>query len=167
MLGYLSGLSSPSVTLKHDNLVIFTPDQKRQGRPGCRHFLSSVYPDYHIKIIDRMADHVRIEVTTCSRVYLFHRNPGRGNAYCIVVRLLITLDDGETVFSVQVAKGPFQDRCFARARRTYQIQDKNSFLLEHGAVSRRKPVILGEDIGFNADRFRSGPIVIVMLMLCS
>jgi hypothetical protein len=79
--------------------------------------------------------------------------------------LLVAFNDGKAVFPVQITQGPFQNRSFARARRTHEIQDENAFLLEHGAVSRRKPVVLGEDIGFNANRFRSGPIVMVVLVL--
>jgi hypothetical protein len=112
-----------------------------------------------------MADHVRVEVTAGPGIYLFHRNTGRGDADGVVIRLLVAFNYAKAVFSVQITQGPFQNRSFARARRTHEIQDENTFLLEHGSVSRRKPVILGEDIGFNADRFRSGSVVMVMLVL--
>jgi hypothetical protein len=103
-------------------------------------------------------------MTAGAGIYLLHGGSGSGNAHGIVVGLLISLDDSEIQFPLQVTQGPFQNSRFAGAGRTYQVQNKHTFLCEEHSVPCSQPVIFGKDICFHAYCLCHGSIVMLMFM---
>jgi hypothetical protein len=93
-----------------------------------------------------MHDHVGIQVASGAGVDLAHRNPGGGDASGVVIGLLIPFNDGTAEFYGQISERAFQQGCLAGTWRTDQIQNKNAFVFEQGAVKTGKAVVFAKDI---------------------
>jgi len=99
----------------------------------------------------RSVDHFCIEVTTLARVDLDYRHARRGNPVGIIGCLLIALDDAAGYIRAQLPQGAFQQRCFARARGTHEVERNHIFGFEVPPVALRQPVILAQYLLFEPD----------------
>jgi hypothetical protein len=114
-----------------------------------------------------MHDHVGIKMTTRAGIDLAYRDTGSGYTLCVIVGLLITFYYGKPELFGDVSQGAFQKGCLAGTGRTYQIQDKNPFLLKQCAVEGCKAVVLGEDVFLDRNYSAFHCIVVPVLVFVS
>jgi hypothetical protein len=111
--------------------------------------------------IERMADHVGVEMTSLAGIDLHRRRPRRAYAVSIDRGLLIALDDGNGHAVRQRCNGADQQRGLSRSRAGNEIERHRACGGEMLAVARRVPVILGQNVALERDRPR-GPIIVVV-----
>ena len=95
MSGYLSGLSSPSVTESTTTL-----SRLAEVEGGRADEVADVLDEQHAarrgrQRLERVADHVRVEMAALAGVDLDRRRAGGADPLRIVRGLLIALDDGD------------------------------------------------------------------------
>jgi len=111
--GYLSGLSSPSVT--RDTTFARSPRSNKAGQTRLPTFsIMSTEPKAGASC-RAAAYHVGFEVTAGSRIDLHRRRAGRLDALGVIERLLIALDDADRHLVLQIADGAFEQGGLAGA----------------------------------------------------
>ncbi|OGU16484.1 MAG: hypothetical protein A2076_03640 [Geobacteraceae bacterium GWC2_53_11] len=100
-------------------------------------------------------------------VDLADRHTGGGDALGIVVGLLVPFDNGAAQRTGQVAQGALQQGRLAGAGGADQVEDKNPFVLEQGAVKGCQSVVLAQDVLFDGNGFPRnlvGPVLVGVAM---
>ena len=138
MSGYLSGLSSPSVTDSTTTLCA-SPRSKAAGQTRLPTFsMNSRLPGAGSSFVERMADHVGVEVAALAGVDLHRRGAGGADAVGVVAGLLVALDHRDGVARRQRGDGAHQQRGLARARAGDEVEGEDATPGQTGAVGAAK-----------------------------
>ena len=99
-----------------------------------------------LQSLQRVADHVAVEMAALAGVDLQRRDAGCPDAFGVVGGLLVALDDADRHFSLQQFDGPDQQRGLARTGARNEVERQDSPFVETLAVGRGIGVVLGEDV---------------------
>jgi hypothetical protein len=146
MFGYLSGLSSPSVTERITTLCA-SPRSNSAGQTRLPTFsISSRPPCVQVEPLEGVADHVRVEVAALAGVHLDGLRAGGADALGVVAGLLVALDHRQRMAAGELADGLDQQRGLARAGAGDEVDGEQAARLPFLAVGAGVAVVLGEDV---------------------
>ena len=152
MCGYLSGLSSPSVTEKIATLAR-SPKSNKAGQTRLPIFsINTTEPGGGLQLGEPARDHQRIEMAAGAGVDLHDRRTGGADALAVVRGRLIALQHIERQLAAQIADRAFEQRGLAGAGGADQVERQDLAAEKPAAVLLRQRIVLGEDARFERDR---------------
>src|SRR5208282_4792293 len=101
--------------------------------------------------VERVSDHVRIEMAAPAGVHLHRLDAGRADAFSVVGGLLVALDHGDRQAVLEFRDGTAEQCGFPRARAGDEIQCEGASPGELRPVFAGVAVVLGEDVLLDAD----------------
>ncbi len=101
--------------------------------------------------LERMTDHMGVEVTSLARVDLYRRRACLTNALGVIRRLLIALDHRHWNFTEKIIDCAHQQRRLAGSGARNEIQREHTLRRKERPILARIGVILGQDVPFDAD----------------
>jgi len=103
------------------------------------------------QLIERVPDHMSIEVTAFTGVNLNRRDARRSNALRIVRCLLVAFDDDDRMPGLEVSYGSQQELSLAGSRARYEIECEYSGRGEADAILRGITVILRQQVALDLE----------------
>ena len=154
MSGYLSGLSSPSVTDSTTTLCA-SPRSKPAGHTRLPTFsIISTESSAGASRCSAVCDHGGVEVAALAGVDLQRRRAGGADALGIDAGLLVAFDHRHRQPAAQQLDGAHQQRGLARAGAGHQIEREDAALRQRAAVALRDAVVLGQDVALDLHQAR-------------
>ena len=151
MSGYLSGLSSPSVTDRMTTLCA-SPRSNAAGQTRLPTFsISSRRAVGRRQRVERVAHHVRVEVAALARVHLHGGGAGGADAVGVERRLLVALDHAHRESTLERLDRAHQQRRLARARARHEVQREDAAIGERPPVPVGVGIVPGEDVLLDPD----------------
>ena len=119
------------------------------------------------EMLDRMPDHMGIEMTALAGVDLDGGGAGGADARRIVGGLLVALDHKGRNLALQLLDGPDQKFGLARAGARNQVQRQNAAFTEIGAVTLGQGIVLGQKVAFHRQHaaFRIVAVMMVVVVI--
>ena len=102
-------------------------------------------PRVGIELGERPGHHCGIEVAARASIDLDCARTGGADPLGVVIRRLVPFDDGDRDVVADVADGPLEEGCLARARRTHQIDGHDTAGAEPVARVCREAVVPFQD----------------------
>ena len=144
-------MSSPSVTDSTTTLCA-SPRSKADGQTRLPTFsMNSSAARLARQVVERVSDHVRIEMAAPAGVHLHRLDPGGADAFSVVGGLLVALDHRDRQAVLEIRDGTAEQCGFARSGAGDEIQREGASPGEAAPVFAGVAVVLGEDVALDAD----------------
>ena len=154
MSGYLSGLSSPSVT-ENTTTLCASPRSNAAGQTRLPTFsMNSALPGTGPSVSTAWRDHMRVEMAALAGVDLQRRRAGRPNALGVVGCLLIALDDEDRKTAEEMMDRQHQQARLARPGAGDEIQREDIVLFKEFSVLGGVGVVLRENVALDLNDAR-------------
>src|SRR6476660_5730867 len=98
--------------------------------------------DRRLELAHSTRDHVRVQMAPAARVDLHYWRASCMNSLTVMSGCLITFDDEKCVAVLQVANGALEQRRFARAGGTHEIESEDLAALKPGPVAYCERIVL-------------------------
>jgi hypothetical protein len=108
--------------------------------------------EWRVQLTKRDGDRFGVEMTAGAGVDLNDSASCFANAFSISQGGLIAFDHGERVLGLQIGECSFEQRCFAGAGRTHDVERQDVPAGEPAAISFRGQVVFRQNVLFHRDR---------------